>query len=147
MPFRSRLNMLFQPEEVPEDTVGRMDQVLGYKQLHTSLEPLQAQMQENALLAKQIALCVQDKQRLQQELAAAKHALDTARRELERQRSSDAGVFAAKVKAEEALRIAVRGEDEEWHGVVRCATALLDSPLAGNSACASYTCETAETVR
>ena len=104
--------MLFQPEEVPEDTVGRMDQVLGYKQLHTSLEPLQAQMQENALLAKQIALCVQDKQRLQQELAAAKHALDTARRELERQRSSDAGVFAAKVKAEEALRIAVRGEDE-----------------------------------
>ena len=34
------------------------------------------------------------------------------RRELERQRSSDAGVFAAKVKAEEALRIAVRGEDE-----------------------------------
>ena len=104
--------MLFQPEEVPEDTVGRMDQVLGYKQLHTSLEPLQAQMQENALLAKQIALCVQDKQRLQHELAAAKHALDTARRELERQRSSDAGVFAAKVKAEEALRIAVRGEDE-----------------------------------
>ena len=69
-------------------------------------------MQENAMLAKQIALCVEEKIELQKKLASAHRALDSARRELQRQRETDTGIFAAKVKAEEALSVSLRSEKE-----------------------------------
>ena len=55
----ARLNMLFVPEKVPRDTVGRQDQVLGYRARDKQLEPLAAQMEETKLVAKQLALACQ----------------------------------------------------------------------------------------
>ena len=55
----ARLNMLFVPEKVPQDTIGRQDQVLGYRARDKQLEPLAAQMEETKLVAKQLALACQ----------------------------------------------------------------------------------------
>ena len=69
-------------------------------------------MEQVNLLSKQLALSCQENIALQQKLEVTEKTVRSTQRELDRQRGSDNGIIAAKVKAEEALRVTSHGKYE-----------------------------------
>jgi len=79
--------MVIAVESPPRDRASG-NQVLGFERQHsTVLQPLHAQMHQTALLTKQLALSSQESSRLREQLDAAHRNLESAQRELNRQRS------------------------------------------------------------